>query len=280
MSERIVVERQSKEGKTRSFEARVVGMTISNMAPWVKPNDDKLIQPVSVLIVGDDSSVRAVVANLRTGRRCWLTDRKRNTVRNKQPYPSLDLTGTKYQYLFQQFDEGTICHVYSIDLYNQDPGMIDPDDIQFIAPVPKQWVEEQQQYLQAIDPELKSWAIKEFTKVCKPQSLKSEHEWQSIADSIVECAAMTCVYLDRRTRIPILPDLRFQVRLFLECVTVGLCRYPEQKNERYSRQWGFSGPSFISNDREMGLVWSIQCRASHDSFQSVLARVVNQHFAA
>lgn len=276
MSERIVVERQTKEGKTRSFEARVVGMTVSHMASWIKTGDDRIVQPASVVMLGDDASVRAVVANLRTGRRCWLTDRKRNTTRNKQPYPSLDLTGTKYHYLFQQFDEGTICHVYSVDLYNQDPGMIDPDDIQFIAPVPKQWAAEQN-----VDPILATWAKNEFAKLCKPQDLKSEIEWESIANSIVECAAMTCVYLDRRTRIPILPDLRFQVRLFLECMTVGLCRYPEQIIQgRYSRQWGFNGPAFTSDDNEMGLLWSIQCRASHDSFQSVLSRVVNQHFAA
>ncbi len=272
MSERVVVEKTS--GKTRSFEARLSGTIITTLLQGYK-QDDRLVTPAMALLTGDEASLRAVVANLRQGRKLWLTDRQRSSRASKNPYPSLEFPkSAKFKFLWQHHDEGSIVQIYNPDLIDQDSGMVDSDSIRFIAPVIKHWADEQRPLIEKNDPHLFKWAKSRLEQYWTRSSY-NEEVWDRRANSLVYAATTFCLYADRRSRVPIMPSLRFQVTLFLECLKAGVVRYPG--NETYTTEdFGELGPRFTSDLDQIGFLECLQCRTVPESFEAIVARVVNE----
>jgi len=272
MSERVRVERAGSKG--RAFEARLVGSVVSSMLEGYK-SDDKIMNPTYAVLLGDESSLRAIVANMKTGRKLWLIDRPINRRAHTNPYPTLELTKkTKWSFYWQHMPEGSTVQIFNNDLIEQDPGLIDPDEIKFVAPVVRHWCDNQNEIIAKVDPYIGEWC-KTILETYWQNADYNERKWHERANSLVYCATTFCLYADRRSRVPILPSLRFQVRLFLECLKAGIVRYSSAN--KYQREtFGENGPVFTSDNEALGFVECLQCRSNQEAFEAVVARVVNQ----
>lgn len=268
--ERVKVQ-SSNEGKTRSFEVQLVSLCQCSFIP--QPNY-RAIAPVFAHLVGDEQSLRAVVASIRTGRRLWLVDRKYQQNANS-PYPYLDfIKKEKWVYAWQYFEEGASVQIFAKNYFEIEPGIIDDETIKFISIVPNKWKEDN---ITNIRKDMREFACDYF-------NVKKDNEiYDFIYSNLVEISTMYCMYLDRRVFVPILPDIEFQIKLFVECLKNRICAFGKETNIDYKDPYFIISSHLTTLDtfqhslRQSNISSAIYCNTSHDAFMAVYERVISNH---
>jgi hypothetical protein len=248
----------SASTKGRAFRAACAAFV---EAPLVFPEaQSDNSRPVWAVFVGDDTSIRPFVANLRLGRRADCGDDLRIEF----------LRSLKFRAEFQREAEGTIATLYHPSLFALDPGMIDPEGASFVMLVPDDWARTQR---------LDVPAMLSHVEGAFPDCKLEVDELAGLAPA----ACLFAAYLDRRTRCPLPNDPRFYFRLFLAALDRKLAGIACEWSRYGSSvdQWGrFRSSGYFDAyglDRA-GVRDAVAFRCEHADLEVFLAEQVAAYF--
>lgn len=261
----VCIEPKSENGKGRTFRA-VCLATVEADGLWAggMTNTDD-IRPVWAMFAGSENEMRPFMANLIVGRKA-LTP-QRSWGRRKDGTRIEVLRSAKFQTTWQKEIEGTISTVFYPDLFRLDPGMVDPQGIQFVVLPSREWVAKQHV---DVGPVLKHLA--KFSCPLKEDQLAA----------LVPISYLFAAYLDRRTRCPLLADGRFYAQLLIACLSTGYASW--SSDESYYREAPFGVHRSLGfrevGTSDVGLLPGIAFRSNHEQIEKLLAEQVTLFFEA
>lgn len=222
-------------------------------------------RPVWAMIAGSDQELRSVLANLRVGRKArYLTKSQLYRFGKQDRLEFLKSEG--FSQTWQKEVEGSIATLYHPEMFRIDPGMVDPNGITFILLVSQEWHAAQTVDVAPIVQHLKRYGYKAPDEQLAHWAVTSH---------------LFAVYLDRRTRCPLVTDGRFYAQLMLRCLGEGFATFSHLGNS-YDRDTKFgvnSAKRFVEIDTDkVGLLPGIAMQATHEKFEELLAQEVDQYF--
>jgi len=282
MTEYIIETDTGKKG--RSFRATAVALATAD-GLW-SPGGST-IRPVYATFAGTEQELKSFVANLRAGKKA----EKASNYRRGSDKERLEFLRTvKYHVAWQREAEGALVTVYHPELFSMDPGLIDPEGVRFCLFVPADWAAAQQLDRQSPVEHVTRLplALHDYQRESRDRLLTRE-----FLEALVPTAYLFAVYLDRRTRCPLVADGRFYLQLLVAALDKGLASFPGSDlvyHRSYHRGWGYQeGRGFDLEFGErfrdalleyIGLRHAIAFSASHPVFEAFLAEQVTTFFAA
>lgn len=240
--------RSKRWGRTRtgrSFDFELVSYV---SVPSIQANGaGDTIRPIWMVIACSEGAVVPVRANLMTGRR-FATENEHERFELMRSVP---MTWEP-----QRGPGGTLFTVYQPTPFAFDPGFVDPTEISFVFMPPRAWVEASKAHL---GPRAEH-AVRFVQRL-----LRADPSYYSAKIDPAEYVAQAPLFaamLDRRTRVPLIPDLAFQLYL--------LCRW-YREHQTYSRSVkcldteavGFSEPLLFSTLHEVFEPFVAECSAAY-----------------
>lgn len=251
------------EGKGRTFRAVLLASVRADLF-WpggMTATDNE--RPVWAMFAGSEQELRAFMANLTSGRKADMP----------KPYGHGDdrmeiLRSAGFQTTWQREAEGSIATVFLPELFQLDPGLVDPAGIKFIILPTGTLIRRQ---VLDVKPLVRHAQVAghrkvgaEFLEMCAP------------------LAYIFCAYLDRRTRCPLVSDGRFYMQLFLACLKKQIASFSTNSDRYRDHDLGFGHhPSLQFFERDtatIGLLPGVAFRSSHDEFEKLLAEQVSLFF--
>jgi hypothetical protein len=255
-------------GKGRSFKAICLA-SIEAGALW-RGGDHKLdvSRPVWAMFAGSEDEIRPFLANLMRGNRALVASRQNGYSRRRSNEGAVEfLRSAGYSVLWQRLEEGSVATIYLPDLFNFDPGMVDPFMIRFVLAPPATFLAEQK--IDTVS------AVRHAAKLGYPLTKEQ-------LAALVPFAMLFCATLDRRTRYPIPMDPRFPLHLLLVCLNEGLASWPPPEQSYQDRGFGQHRDFLFEVEglAEVGIPHVLVFNAPHDRFKEVLAREVSLFFSS
>ncbi len=257
---------QPQEGKKgRSFRATcVAAVTADALFP---EGGGATIRPVWAMFAGSDAELRPFAANLKLGRKAERDTQSYNRRGgDAERYEFLKSVG--YNMAWQREPEGSLVTLYHPGLFRLDPGMVDPQGLNFVTLVPKEWAAHQK-----VDVQLPVEHVLRMGK--SPITVKA-------LEALVPTAYLYAAYLDRRTRCPLIADGRFYLQILIAGLAQGLTslpgvdfRWPSPKED-----WGYHKThGFVAYGLEhVGVLHALSTKSNHVSFETFLAEQVSLFF--
>ncbi len=272
ISPRRLVIAPQHEGKGRVFSASMLASVTADHLWDGGRTDTEKERPVWMALAGTESELRAFCANLQTGRHAEIA--KDHGGRSKDRVEALKSAG--YHYAWQRVpDVGAMVTVYLPDLFRIDPGMVDPAGIRFIAMPSQAWVSAQQ--VDTAGP---------VAHVRRVGLAGRRDEYGDAADDaylarLVPMAALVATYLDRRTRCPLVADVRFYLQVLVAALDERLALLPN--DDSGDRQWrgdrwrsAFEATGLAS----VGMATPVAFMTGHERFEAFLADQVARYYRA
>lgn len=265
--DRIQVVSDGKKG--RSFEVTLLSYV--SKGSWNTGSRD-VTRPIWMVYAGSDDLMRPFTANAQTGRKIQVPDGNKGHLSRGTTFEFLKSAG--HQFVPQRLPDGmTVMTVYHPDLFLLNPGMVDPEGIEFVVMPPFHWIAQHRQKFPQT-PEilayLKSLGVTQAPGGC------------SLPD-LIPLASLFCGYLDRRTRVPLIADPRFQTQLMLRCFSARMALFAStDRGYSYEEKWGVATREqfFVHNAALAGIQFVLTFDAQHDEFTTVVAEEVDRYFKA
>lgn len=252
------------EGKSRSFRATLLA-SVEADSVWEggqTATDNQ--RPVWAMFASSENELRPFVANLVSGRKAAYVRQDSRWSRKKDDRLEI-LRSAGFKSHWQREAEGSIATVLLPDLFQIDPGMVDPKGASFILLPTKA-------------------SLAEHTIDVAPSVQHMKRFEYPVDDArvaeLVPMAYHFCTWLDRRTRQPIYADGRFYMQLMLACLHEGLASFSYDDGKH---RWGGQADKFgrhqhfrfVENGTsDVGLADGIVFKATHDEIDRVLAEQV------
>ena len=173
----LTIKPEAKKGstaKTRIFSVQLLGYLAADPL-WEPGGNGSTVRPVWLAYAATDRASHPFTANLRAGRKAVAAS------------DVLDFPRRTHRFTFQKVPGGLVTVAYLPELFHLEPATPSPGLVRFVFAPPRWWVAEQAEIL-----------APDFGE-----------EAQEAAR-----AALFCAYLDRRTPLPLVHDLRFHLQLF------------------------------------------------------------------
>lgn len=263
---RRIVIAPAQEGKGRSFEALcLASVTADGLWSGGSASTDDA-RPVWAMFAGSDAEMRPFMANLTGGRKATFTKGDSHNYSRKAGERLELLRSAGYQITWQRESEGVIATAFLPDLFRADPGMVDPSGVRFIVLPTTTWASEQKIDTAPI--------LEHVARLGYPVTGET-------LPALVPVSFLFSLYLDRRTRCPLLSDGRFYLQLLLACLDKGYASWSGA--EKYSfrdREWGrHTSHGFYEVDTaDVGLLPGIAFTANHADVETLLAEQVSKFF--
>jgi hypothetical protein len=255
------------EGKGRSFTAMCLASVEADLLWSGGQTDTDEQRPIWAMFAGSEQEMRPFVANLKTGRKCELS---RSGYYSRKTDKMTFLRSAGYSVTWQRETEGSVATVFLPDLFQMDPGMVDPSGAAFVVLPTKEWASNQKIDVNPLVQHAK-WFVDSYRGV--PTLTDDE-----LAE-MVPISFLFASYLDRRARCPIPADERFYLQLMLACIREGLASLPSTRS--YSQEFGVHNYFKFSciGTEEIGFARLVAFKAEHSSIERVLAEQVGLFFA-
>ena len=250
---------QGKKGRT--FSASLLAYVTAD-ALWEGGEKGDGVRPVFMMVAASEGQAGPFVANLRLGRKAIIGEQQSYSRSKKPTLECLKSAG--YSFSSQRHPEGVVVTAYLPGLIHTDPGMVDPTGIRFVCLPPA------------------SGIFEDALKLIDTSEDSERKPSQEDARTMLKAAKMFAVYLDRRTRAPLVPHPRFHVRLLKACLDEKLAFLSSSSPSYMRASWGRSSSVGFEEHgtSDVGLSPGIVFQATHAAFESLLADVVSDHFKA
>ena len=245
----------ASEGKGRVFQAKLVAYVTADTL-WGNGSND--FRPIWAVVSSSDAQLRPFLAN-------WTRGRKAESGGSKNGrYEILKSAG--YQTAVQRFPEGSIATVFLPELVRADPGMVDPDVVRF-AMLPSVAAAKAQVIPEA--EEVARWATRHCAPYFDGKGRDKTPMEQALA--LVPHAYLFAVYLDRRTRCPLVADGRFYLQLMLACLAEGSAKLFDSSDRSSRCAYGLE---------EAGIdpVGALTFWATQEDVEELVGREVTRYF--
>ena len=219
---------RTESGKGRSFHSTLLAYAT---APglWAGGESGNAVRPVWAVVSSTDQELRPFLANFTRGGKAF----DGNGTRSSTTYELLKTAGYAPPAI-QRFPEGSTATIYLPDLFRVDPGMVDPERVRFVMLPGTEWAKAQR------IPDAQR--IADYAR--RLHKKRAEEDWFKAMDELVPFAFLFAVYLDRRTRCPLVADGRFYLQLMLACLRDGLAGWSMSSGYRRSGGEFCCGPKF------------------------------------
>lgn len=259
--------RRYRARKGRIFSGSLLGYIRSlDLCPQDTMGD--LVRPILLMTAASIGQDRPFHANLSLGE---VADSSSDTP-NAPSSPTFlgrvqTLKSLKYSRIRQVCSTGVVVTSYLPYVFDIDPGMVDPDKISFCVAPPVDWLEG-------------LYRATNLHDLIEPSRGYVQRKWLvSIPYErmriIVGTAPMVSMFLDHRSKAPILKDLWFQVLLFLNLLGEGQARIATGGNRYWNdSKWGES-PRFVCHHPEaMKISCAVQMIGTHETFEDTLGKTL------
>jgi hypothetical protein len=167
--------------KTRTFSVHLLGYLAAD-ALWEPGGNGSAERPVWVAYFGTERESHPFTANFRAGRKA------------RSRFEALDLPRrAPHRWTTQKVPGGLVTVAYIPALFHLEPAGPVEDEIRFVFAPPRWWVDEQAGELVDLGDDARDTAR----------------------------AALFCAYLDRRTPLPLVHDLRFHLQVYRAALASG-----------------------------------------------------------
>ncbi len=253
---RDVVIAPQQEGKGRSFRATLVAAVEADSLWSGGETATDHMRPVWAMFAGSEQELRPFGANLMTGRKVMFADGKRAYGRKAREKLEV-LRSAGFATIRQRTLDGALLTAYLPDLFQIDPGMVDPAGAKFICM-----------------PNIADMAAQtiEVEPIARHVERLGHPLDASKLRALVPLSFLFAAYLDRRTRFPLLADGRFYLQLLCACLKEGLASWPaetrsyRQEDFGHHSRFGFSAHAVD----DVRLVEPIAFKATHDEIGAIL----------
>lgn len=208
------------ESDGRVFSALSLGW-VSAESIWKQgSSSDKVFRPIWSVFAG--TGLRPFVANIQRGTKVAMYSGS-----HKQSNRLEYLKSVHYTVDWQFTPYGELATVYQADFFQIDPGIIDPQSVTFAMVLPKDVSQDikitEKMLLRTTNLlESVSWTLTSRIELSIPQFIRLAH-WFGL-------------YLNGRTRYPLLTDAMFYVTLFHRCLELGYACFVTR--DRCDTGWG------------------------------------------
>ena len=284
MSKRVYIVQGDETKKGRSFGATLLASAACNRL-W-DAGDSDAQRPVFAVFGGTDAEMGPFEANLREGRPCGP---EKGSATSRLEF----LRSAGYEWTRQRNEEGVVLTAYLPDVFAHDPGFVDPKFVRFAVLPSKSWAAEQRR---AIGETAIREALAHIDHTFDFGSDHADPRMRSTAEAratfrtrLAEMIPTACLFvaaLDKRVRAPVIPDLAFQVQLFLalHAITLGGGQYnaagsPLSEMIRGLRAENFSARGAWREDGldAMGFAPGAWCAIGQETLAAVLVDEVRRY---
>ncbi|MCP4870581.1 MAG: hypothetical protein GY898_17900, partial [Proteobacteria bacterium] len=214
--------------KSRRFSVTGLGFLTADWL-WELGHSEKTQRPVWIAYAGPVEACRAFTANFRGGRKAGGESWRPLEIPKKSPH----------RWVHQRRGETQVTVAYIPELFDLDPGL-PPDDITFLFAPPTWWLDEQAAVL-----------ADDFGDQARD----------------VARAALFVAFVDRRSPLPLVQDLRFHLQLYTAALEEDWTLSPEFRGAFQAERLG-----------PCGLDEPLLCRVGHPTFQDFLTDQTNAYF--
>lgn len=267
----IEVQDKIKDNKSRSFSAILLGYIAAPL--WDGgTTDTNSIRPVYLSLTGTETSLRPFLANLKRGAKALMSDTKNGYVSRNDRTNIECLRSAGYETFWHRMSDGAaVVTLYLPEVFAVDPGMIDPDRCDFLSMPPLWWCEKQSRLLADKTAEvIRHAAALGLTSLAGGKDRHIPIEKVYTNEQIVELIPMAghfAMMLDRRTRRPLINDMRFSLQIYIAAFYHGLASVPNG-----SSKW--SGPFKTSGTDRLGFATGTLVRVTHAKLDAFLAQQI------
>ena len=181
--------KKDPEAKTRSFAVQLLGFLAAD-ALWEPGGNGSAHRPVWIAYAGTEREAHPFTANLRGGRKA-ATSSEFLELAKRSPH----------RWIAQKVRGGVVTVAYIASLFHLDPVGHGAEAVRFVFAPPRWWVSAQAEALAS-----------DF----------GDEAWEAAR------AALFCAYLDRRTALPLVHDLRFHLQVYRAAGAVGWLHEPSR----------------------------------------------------
>ncbi|MGN6107700.1 MAG: hypothetical protein ACTHU0_21500 [Kofleriaceae bacterium] len=254
----------SESGKGRAFNAHVLAFARAD-ALWEGGRGD-VLRPVFLQVACSDQEAKPFLANLQSG--CKAKMLGNGCLAKGDPVEILKSGG--YIFRSQRFAAGTVITAHLPKLLVFDPGLVEPRGASFVVLPPRARLEQE------------SARLPGAMMLRHAEAFGEQMGWdvrvgETLRVVFPALAALFCGALVRRIDLPILPDMRFQARLFVAmlhhgCASVSAhqhlnrgCAFGEHPRLGFY-EWGTDrvklapGVAFMAKHDEIALVVAEQTK--------------------
>jgi len=257
-----VISSENRE-KTRSFVAHLIAAVTRGVVSTTSGNT---VRPVWAVWAESEQQLRPFMANLRLGLKA-------------EEFSSYSRSSTKFEFLrsapfkttWQREAEGSLATIFLPEYFSLDPGMSDVQGIDFAMLVPDWWIAGQQELKLSEDD------LDYLRKYCR-----FDVDAEQALPNLAQVAGLFHLYLDRRTRCPMVQDLRFSAQLLLEAFHNEMAALPTNNlTYFYSSLWGHSRNHMFGAQglEDVGISTAISFMATHEVFEEFLAEQTKLYFS-
>lgn len=220
------------EAKTRVFSVRLMGYLLADSL-WESSRSGSMLQPAWIAYLGTDQESRAFTANFRAGRKA-KAEGDVFALPKRSPH----------RWRVQRVPEAAITVAYLPELFHLDPVVPEGERVSFVFAPPLSWLREQAAAL--------------------------AEEFRDDAEDAAR-AALFAAYLDRRTHLPLVHDLRFHLQLYRAALDAEWLHRP------VSSPWG-GGVLVARGMASCGLDLPLACAVRHQELaEFVVAQTSTFH---
>ena len=269
---------ESEEGrKSRSFRATLLAYVMAD-GLWEGGATDTgdVKRPVLAVFAGTEQTLRPFAVNLRLGRRA-LEPRDKNYGRKEVKGVELLRSGG-YEYRWQHEGEGSLVTAYQSELFAQDTGMVDPEGIRFVMLPSVDWAAAQR----IDEAPILQYAMRLYqAQHASERAREAEFPDRERLRAMIAPAHLLALYLDRRTRAPLIADGRFYLQLYVACLREGLAStslrwdgsaYDHRNEKRFGIDYRLGYVE--AGIEDVGFLPGCAFQAKHAEFERVLAAEV------
>jgi hypothetical protein len=259
--------------KGRSFKGSLLA-SIDADRLWEGGNgaDPMLRRPVYAVVGSSEQQSKTLLANLRTGRKAELGVVESH---RKAPLRMELLRSAGYRFVQQRCPSGVVIVAYLPDLFEIDPGMVDPKQITFVLAPSREWVS-QDAMSPAVVADAVAHGLSLGVDVCENWRDDDAPAIEARLADWARLAPLFAAYIDRRTRAPLIPSVAFQLQLFVACLDKGFATLSTPPHtSRFKRDAPFGmnvAMGYREHDvEEIGHLPGVAFRATHEDFEPFLA---------
>jgi len=181
--------KKDPDAKTRTFSVQLLGFLAAD-ALWEPGGNGSACRPVWIAYAGTEREAHPFTANLRGGRKA-ATGSDVLEIARRSPH----------RWMAQKVPGGVVTVAYIPSLFHLDPVVQGAESVRFVFAPPRWWVSAQAEALAG-----------DF----------GGEAWEAAR------AALFCAYLDRRTALPLVHDLRFHFQVYRAAGAAGWLHEPSR----------------------------------------------------
>lgn len=259
---------QSDSKKGRTFRATFLAAVEADLLWEGGETVTDNTRPIWAMFAGSDNELRAFMANLASGRKATFPQKRYDYRRKADCIEILKSYG--YRVTWQREPEGSIATIMMPELFQIDPGMVDPKGATFVMLPTQEWAEQQSMDVDTV------FSLIEHARACgfKDQSEAELADWGLLS-------FLFATYLDRRTRCPLFADGRFYLQIMLSCLKHKLATFSTVPDRSYyDTEFGMhAGLRYHEiNTAAVGFLPGLAFKSDHETLERLLALEVERFF--